>query len=185
VAEHVCPWWLGYFLASPVRRLFENPDKILSEYIRPGMTVLDAGCAMGFFTLPAARFVGPQGRVIAVDLQQRMLDSLRRRAVRAGLLDRIEIHKCGETNLRISDLAGQVDFAMAIHMVHEVPDASALLSQLHQAVKKGGRLLIVEPKGHVNADAFAATKAAAQQAGFAVVEHPLFKRRWAALFEKA
>lgn len=185
MAEHVCPWWLGYFLASPVRRLLENPDKILSEYIRPGMTVLDAGCAMGFFALPAARIVGSQGRVIAVDLQQRMLDSLRRRAARAGLLERIEIRKCGESDLGIGDLAGRIDFAMTIHMVHEVPDASALMSQLHQAVKTGGRLLVVEPKGHVNADAFEATEAVTQRAGFAVVGHPLCKRRWAALFEKA
>ena len=43
MAEKVCPIWVGYLLASPVRRLFQNPDKILGPYIEDGITVLDIG----------------------------------------------------------------------------------------------------------------------------------------------
>ena len=68
MAEHVCPWWLGYFLASPLRKLMQNPDTILSGHISEGMTALDVGSAMGFFSIPMARLVGASGKVICVDL---------------------------------------------------------------------------------------------------------------------
>lgn len=48
MAEHRCPAWAGYFLASRLRILLQNPYKILAPYVKPGMTVLDFGSAMGF-----------------------------------------------------------------------------------------------------------------------------------------
>jgi len=51
MAEHRCPVWVGYFLASGLRKLLQNPVKILSPYVKRNMTVLDIGCAMGFFSL--------------------------------------------------------------------------------------------------------------------------------------
>ncbi len=184
MAQRVCPWWMGYLLASPIRRLLENPYVMLSGIVKTDMTVLDVGCAMGFFTLPAARMVGPQGRVIAVDLQQKMLSSLRRRASRAGVLDRIELLNCGETNLGIDDLANQVDVAMAFHVVHEVPDPSAFFAQLCPTIKSGGRLLLAEPKGHVTEDEYSETERIAERAGLVSRSHPEFKRSLATLFEK-
>lgn len=83
--QRVYPWWLGYLLVSPLRRLSQNPGKVLAPYVREGMTVLEPGRGMGFFTLELARLVGPSGRVVAVDIQPRMLAGLRRRAARAGL----------------------------------------------------------------------------------------------------
>ena len=80
MAELVCPWWLGYFFASPVRRLIENPEQLLGPYIREGMTILEPGPGMGFFTLPMAEMAGPKGRIVAVDIQDKMLGGLRRRA---------------------------------------------------------------------------------------------------------
>jgi len=60
MAKRVCPWWLGYFLASPVRRwlMREDPAQILAPYVREGMTVLEPGPGMGFFTLELAMRVG-------------------------------------------------------------------------------------------------------------------------------
>ena len=52
MADRVCPWWLGYFLASPIRKLVHDPRSILEAYVKSGMTALDIGCAMGFFSLP-------------------------------------------------------------------------------------------------------------------------------------
>src|SRR6266496_739457 len=83
--HRVCPWWLGRLLASPLRRLLQDPDQILAPYIRPGMTVLEPGPGMGFFTLPIARMIGEEGCVYALDVQSRMLDGLQRRAKKAGL----------------------------------------------------------------------------------------------------
>ncbi|MDP3040230.1 MAG: methyltransferase domain-containing protein, partial [Deltaproteobacteria bacterium] len=76
--EYVCPVWLGYFLASPFRRLFQNPWKILEPYVQKDMKVLDVGPGMGFFSLPLAQRVGPKGKGIGVDLQEKMLQSLER-----------------------------------------------------------------------------------------------------------
>ena len=181
MAGRLCPWWVGYILSSPIRRLFENPEKILGDYVKPGLTVLDVGCAMGFFSLPAARLVGPEGRVIVVDLQEKMIKSLRRRAARAGLQARIETRVCSESNLRIDDLA---DLALVFHVVHEVPDVPGLMTQLHQAVGPGGKLLVAEPNGHVSAEEYVITEAYAQQAGFTIASHPQLKRSRATVFEK-
>ena len=89
MAGHVCPWWGGYFIDNWLRRLFHDPDAILRPYVHPGMTVMDVGCGMGLFAIAMARLVGPTGKVIAVDLQQQMLDVLGKRALKAGVADRI------------------------------------------------------------------------------------------------
>ena len=126
MAEHVCPVWIGYLLASPLRKLFQNPDKILSPWVREGMTVLDVGCAMGFFTLPLARMVGPSGKVVCIDLQEKMIQALSRRARKADLLDRIDARICPSDSLGLADLNGQIDFTLLMAVVHEVPDPSSL-----------------------------------------------------------
>ena len=87
MAQEVCPWWLGYFLISPLRRLLQDPRKLVGPYVREGVIVLEPGPGMGFFTLELGRLVGPSGRVVAVDIQPRMLSNLKRRAARAGLLN--------------------------------------------------------------------------------------------------
>jgi ubiquinone/menaquinone biosynthesis C-methylase UbiE len=157
MAPHICPWWAGYFLVSPIRRLVENPRKILAPHVHGGMLVLEPGPGMGFFTLELARLVGPQGRVVAVDVQERMLAALRRRAARAGLLDRLETRLATSGDLCVADLAGKIDFALLFHMLHEVPDQAALLASVYAALKPAGTLLVVEPRGHVSAAQFAAS----------------------------
>jgi len=86
--HHVCPWWIGWLLASPLRKLTGDPARLLTPFVRAGMMALEPGPAMGFFTLELARLVGPQGRVVAVDVQPKMIAGLRRRAARAGVADR-------------------------------------------------------------------------------------------------
>jgi ubiquinone/menaquinone biosynthesis C-methylase UbiE len=78
--HHVCPWWLAYTFDNRLRRLIHNPQKILSGYVQEGMTVMDIGCGMGYFTLGLAELVGDAGQVLAVDLQQQMLDIMMKRA---------------------------------------------------------------------------------------------------------
>ena len=184
MAERVCPWWVGYLLASPIRRLFQKPEEILGAHVREGMSVLDAGCAMGFFSLPLARMVGERGRVLCVDMQDRMIRSLEKRARRAGLIDRIETRVCSATGLDLTDQAVQIDFAVAFAVVHETPDDAAFLSQIHAALAPGGRLLVSEPRGHISADAFDATVRAAEACGFARVAEPEIRGSRSALLEK-
>jgi ubiquinone/menaquinone biosynthesis C-methylase UbiE len=184
MAEHVCPWWLGYLLASPLRRLLEKPEDVLTPHVESGVTAMDIGCGMGFFSLPLAELVGPSGRVICVDLQERMISSLRRRVSRAGLADRVETRVCSASSLGTQDLEGKVDFVLTYAMVHEVPDAAGLLAQIHDVLAPGGRLLIAEPRGHVSQEALEETIAAAEKAGLSVVDRPAVKRSRAVLLEK-
>jgi SAM-dependent methyltransferase len=167
---HVCPWWVGYLLASPIRRLIENPSRLLAPHVRPGMTVLDLGCAMGFFCLPLARMVGPGGRVVCVDVQERMIRSLARRVRRRRLETVIETRVCAPESLGIDDLAGSADLALAFHVLHETPQPAGFLAECFAALRPGGRLLLAEPRGRVSAGDFAATVAEARAAGFELVE---------------
>lgn len=166
MAHRVCPWWLGYGLLVPFRRFLEDPVRLLGAWVKEGMLVVEPGCGMGFFTLDLARMVGPAGRVVAVDVQERMLAGLRRRAARARLGGRIEARLAGPDGLGLGDLSGQADLALAIHMVHEVPDSRAFFSDLGAALKPGAPLLVIEPKGHVSETAFGASMQAAVGAGF-------------------
>ena len=183
-SHRVCPWWIGYLLASPVRRIFNKPAKVFGGNVRPGMTVLEPGPGMGFFTLDLARLVGDSGRVIAVDIQRRMLDQLRRRAARAGLLDRVETRLALPDSLGLTDLTGVVDFTLAFAVVHELPSAASFFREVACASKPGARLLFVEPKGHVTAFLFAEELAAACDAGFKSLNAPGAGRTHTALLER-
>jgi ubiquinone/menaquinone biosynthesis C-methylase UbiE len=184
MAQSVCPWWLGYLLASPIRRLLQDPEKILMPYVKPNMVALDIGSAMGFFTLPLARMTSHGGRVIAVDLQEKMIASLRRRAEKAGLSAQIETRQCSETQLGIEDLAGQVDFALIFAVLHEMPDIPATLASVYRALKAGGQLLMAEPTGHVNGPQFEKTIAEAEACGFTVTASPKVRRSHARVLTK-
>lgn len=166
MAGRVCPPWIGYFLLNPLRKLVENPDKMFGQLVNDGMVVLEPGCGMGYFTLPLARMVGFDGRVVAVELQDKMLSVLSRRARKAGLIDRIELRQAVADSLGVEDLSGEVDFAVAIHLVHEIPDQASFFTQIWKALKPGGKLLVVEPKGHVSLDQFEQTVATAKRTGF-------------------
>ncbi len=180
----VCPWWLGPILCCPLRRFVENPEVLLGPYVKPGMTILEPGCGMGYFTLPLARMAGPDGRVVCVDMQPRMIRGLERRARKAGLLDRIERIVCTPEDLGVSAWNGRIDLAVAIHMVHEVPQKQHLLEQIFTALRPGSTLLMLEPKGHVSAEDFEGTLQTARAARFTVVEKQQVKRDWRAVLQR-
>lgn len=158
---------------------------MLGPYVRAGMTILEAGPGMGFFTLPMAQMAGPAGRVIAVDLQARMLNGLRRRAARAGLLDRIELRQATPDSLGVGDIRGTVDLAVAIHVVHELPSEASFFREIAEALKPGGRLLIIEPRGHVSVEKFEHELQSAAAAGLAVCQQESSKKSSMAVVEKA
>jgi SAM-dependent methyltransferase len=184
MAKHICPWWWGYFLASPVRRLMYDPAKILVPYVREGMSVLEPGPGMGFFTLELARRVGPSGRVVAVDVQPRMLEGLRRRAAKAGLLGRVDARLAARDSMGVADLAGTMDFALAFAVVHELPAADPFFIEVAEALKPGAFLLFAEPTGHVKAVVFDGELHAAVRAGFEMVDRPSIRRSRAVLMKK-
>ncbi len=184
MGHRVCPWWLGCVLASPVRRLLQDPVAVVKPYVREGMTVLEPGPGMGFFTLEMARQVGASGRVIAVDIQSRMIAGLKRRLVKAGLLDRTDVRLAPSDSLGLEDLRGKVDFALAMAVVHEMPSANRFFAEVAQAMKPGATLLLAEPSGHVKQSAFDAELLDAAAAGLELAVRPTIRRSQAALLKK-
>lgn len=162
----VCPWWLGYLLACPVRRFFQNPERILAPYVKEGMTCMDIGSAMGFFSLPMARMAGEKGKVVCVDLQEKMIASLIRRAEKKGLAGRIEPRVCSTSSLLIDDLKDKIDFALASAVMHETPDQKKIFEQVFHVLKPGAVMFVAEPAGHVSDEAFKKTLNLAKEAGF-------------------
>ncbi|MBN1621512.1 MAG: methyltransferase domain-containing protein [Endomicrobiales bacterium] len=145
----VCPWWHAYTFDNKLRLLVQNPEKIVGPYIKQGDTVADIGCGLGFFSIAMANMVGQEGKVIAVDLQEKMLEGLYRRAVKSNVENRIEIHRCSQNSLDLS-INQEVDFVLASYSVHEVPDKRKLFEEVSKILKTGGKFLVSEPLGHVS-----------------------------------
>ena len=152
-----------------LRPLVHNPEKLFAPYVTKGMTVLDVGCGAGFASLGLARLVGEEGLVIAADLQSKMLNMVKGRAMREGLADRIRIHLCSHNHIGVRE---ELDFAVAFFMVHEVPDVRAFLEEICALLKTGGRFFITEPKIHVGLRAFQQILREAQVVGFEIAERP-------------
>ncbi|HET6494473.1 MAG TPA: class I SAM-dependent methyltransferase [Thermoleophilia bacterium] len=166
---HVCPWWLIRTFDNPLRRLVHDPERILRGGVRRGDRCLDLGCGIGYFTIPMARIVGPAGTVTAVDLQPEMLAGVKGRAEKAGVVSRIRLHRVDLSGIHFD---GAFDFVLAFWMLHEVPDQGIALAQICSALEPGGRFLMVEPRGHVSAAAFARTIELARRAGLTKVVQP-------------
>ena len=176
--DHVCPWWLAYTFDNPIRKLFQEPGKMLGPYVKKGMRVMDVGCGMGFFSIGMARLTGDQGRVFAVDLQPKMLETAAKRARRAGLDQRIEFHRCTPGHLGILE---EVDFILTFYMIHEVNDQSDFFRQLQICLRPGGKILIAEPRFHVSGSDFQKTIEIARSHGLQLREQPSIRFSHAAL----
>ena len=178
----VCPVERAGSLESDIRKFLQNPRKILAPYIKKGMTVLDLGCGPGLFSVEMAGMVGESGRVIAVDLQEGMLQKVKARIEGTEIEKRIRLHKCSEKSI---DFSEEVDFILAFYVVHEVPDAGALFCEMESILKPGGRVLVVEPRFfHGNRKAFEETVRMAERAGFIMTGSPKVCLSRSALFIK-
>jgi ubiquinone/menaquinone biosynthesis C-methylase UbiE len=180
--DRVCPWWLCYSFDNPLRRLIHDPERLLESYVKTGMTAVDIGCGMGYFTLGLARLVGPGGKVIAVDIQEEMFAALGRRARKAGLSDRIVLHRCLPDRLGVEEPA---DFVLAFWMAHEVRDKPRFFGEIFSLLKTGGRLLLIEPKFHVTRNSFGRTVEVCRAAGFRLLGGPAVALSRTVLMEKS
>jgi 2-polyprenyl-3-methyl-5-hydroxy-6-metoxy-1,4-benzoquinol methylase len=165
----VCPWWLCFIFDNPFRKLLHDPEAILGPYVHPGNRVIDIGPGMGYFTIPLARLVGPEGHVTAIDVQEKMLSALRSRAKKNGVSERIETHLASQKSLGIHEKA---DFILAFWMAHEVPDQSLFFKEIHDLLKPNGSLLLAEPVFHVSRKHFLCTLQSAIEIGWIVKESP-------------
>jgi ubiquinone/menaquinone biosynthesis C-methylase UbiE len=127
-----------------------------------------------------AKLVGDRGKVLSVDLQSKMLEITAKRARRAGVAQRILIHRCAPDTLGIDE---KVDFILTFYMVHEVRDQLDFFNQLLSNLNPGGKILIAEPKFHVSAEEFQKTLKIAQSAGLKICAQPPIRFSLAAVLE--
>lgn len=135
-----CPAWLSWTLDNQirlkqVRRLLRNVG------IEPGETVLELGPGPGVFTVEAARQTGIQGKLIAVDIQPKMIAQVERRVQNAGMSN-VETHVASAYQLPMSNAS--MDRAFLITVLMEIPDPNRALAELHRVLKPGGVLSITE-----------------------------------------
>jgi ubiquinone/menaquinone biosynthesis C-methylase UbiE len=166
---YVCPAEFSGSLDNKFRWLFHNPVRILEDYIATGMTVIDLGCGPGYFTEALAKLVGESGRVIAADIQQKMLDKMAGKIRGAELEGRVEEHLCQPDRIGISK---KVDFVLAFWMVHEVPDQQGMFEELKSLLNPEGRIWIIEPKIHVTKKSFTKMIIKLESAGLKIIERP-------------
>lgn len=180
----ICPWWLGYVLNNPLRKRLYNPDKILAPYVSPGMNILEVGCGMGFFSIPCTKMLGNSGRLYAVDIQPKMIETLKKSAIKNGLSSTIVPIKCSEISLELSKLNLQFDFSFLFAVAHEVPDQARLFREIHDVIKPGAKLLLAEPAGHVRKIDFVKSLDIAKQSGFQIISNPVIAKSYTALLIK-
>lgn len=134
-------------LESPDRASWQKPDLIMDALkIAYGDTVADIGAGSGFFTVRLARRVGPNGVVYAEDIQQPMLESIKRRVNREGLKN-VVTRLGSDTNANLPK--GTIDAVLVVDVYHEVQaadDRVRFLRHLADALKANGRIGIVNYK---------------------------------------
>lgn len=181
--HHLCPVWVGYLSLIPLRKLRHNPQKILGPYIKSGMTVMDYGCAMGFFSIPMARLVGEGGTVYCVDIQPEMLERLKKRAEKHGVSNIIR-PLLVNSDYNPAELSGKLDFVMLFYVVHEVAEKKQLFADLAMMLKRGGKILFVEPEGHVTSDEFEESLRLAAEAGLELTDDKPVRNKLSAILIK-
>ena len=183
---HTCPVWIGYLLASPLRRLFENPSDMILPLVKPGDRVMELGPGLGFFTCPLAQALGNDGEIVCVDVQANMLERLAKRLEKRGLRERVQLRQCRCDDLELAGEANAFDLVLALHVVHETPRPTETIQALADCIKPGGKLLLVEPPGHCPSDLWLQEIATARASGLQRVAHPRLEgKKQLALWSKA
>ena len=141
--ELPCPVLLRWLVELDNPFTKTNRASVIVSYLdlQPGMKVLDAGCGPGRLTIPVAEKIGPQGEVLAVDMQAGMLQRAQERA-RAVNLDNIKFLQAGLGEGKLGK--GQYDRAFLVTVLGEIPNQEAAMKEIFEALKPGGILSVTE-----------------------------------------
>lgn len=137
-----CPSTLSFLLENPYFNRLAGPELLLDRAgVTVGMRVLDAGCGPGRVTIEAARRVGPTGEVVALDIQQAMLDKVQAKLA-AGNISNVRLVHGGLGEGLVEE--DSFDRAFLVTVLGEIPDKVRSLREIYVALKPGGLLSITE-----------------------------------------
>ena len=138
-----CPVWLRWLVEMDNPFTETNRADVILRHLelQSGMSVLDIGCGPGRLTIPAARQVGPQGEVVAIDLQPGMLRRAQEKAQAADLTN-IQFLQAGVGDGKLG--VGLADRALLVTVLGEIPDREAALREVFVALEPGGILSVTE-----------------------------------------
>jgi ubiquinone/menaquinone biosynthesis C-methylase UbiE len=164
------PAALGIFLDSGLRKRLQPPDVVIDRSgLVPGMDVLEIGCGSGAFTTTAARVVGPEGSVAALDVQPGMLRQLARklRAPEHRDIQNVRLHESDAQDLPFD--ACELDAVYMVTVLPEIPDQARALAEIRRVLKPGGVLAVTELLMDPDYPPAAETRRRGRAAGFEVV----------------
>jgi ubiquinone/menaquinone biosynthesis C-methylase UbiE len=168
-----CPYSQRFWVEAPHpfitrARLHEALDP------KPGERMLEVGPGTGYYSLPVADWLGPDGRLDILDLQQEMLDHTMRRAAEAGV-DNLVPARADARALPYEDET--FDAAYLVTVLGEIPDQAAALREIRRVLKPGGRVVVGELFGDPHMVTARALERRAPEAGLRV-ERRLGGRLW-------
>ena len=131
----------GMLMGSRIRKRLMDPVKILKiANVEPGQTILEVGCGTGFFTIPAAKIVGNEGSVLALDASSGFLKEVEKKVHKANLKNVTIIQRDAlETGLE----SESVDKALLFGVIpFPLLPLSKLLPEMHRVISPGGTMSV-------------------------------------------
>jgi ubiquinone/menaquinone biosynthesis C-methylase UbiE len=134
--------------------IFEEPgrdqrlqiDRVMDLlHLKPGSTIADIGAGGGWFSVRAARRVGPKGRVIAEDINPKFIASIQQRAQREHLANIVPLLGTPDDPKLTPD---SLDAALMLKVYHEIAHPLLVLANLRAALKPGARFGIIDRNGN-------------------------------------
>lgn len=133
------------WLERTERESEEQPQLVIDALeIEPGQTIADLGAGSGYYSFRIAPLVGPAGKVLAIDIEPRMLEAIAERARREHVANVTTVHSSAQD----PNLApGSVDLLFMVDVYHELEYPYEMMTKVRAALKRGGRVALIEYRG--------------------------------------
>jgi ubiquinone/menaquinone biosynthesis C-methylase UbiE len=136
------PEFMADLIDNPVRRRVQPPfETAVRHGLVPGMTVLEIGPGNGTYTIGAARRVGPEGKVVTIDIEPKMVDRVQRKVLAEGV-ENVEARVADVCDLPFDD--GTFDVVYMIAVIGEIPRPLQAIKEFHRVLSPSGKLVLSE-----------------------------------------
>lgn len=136
------PEFLADLIDHPLRRKFQPPyETAVRHGIEAGMMVLEVGPGSGTYTLGAAQRLGPQGKLVTIDIEPKMIKRVERRAQEAGVTN-VEARMADVYDLPFDNETFDVVYMIAV--IGEIPDPVRAMHEFYRVLMPQGRLVFSE-----------------------------------------